>query len=481
MLNKTMSKAVTGLAVVISLVVAAPASGLGFSQEFCGNGASGLIAGSNGAGELLVAWGQTEGPSEGRLCNHAVSAAAIGSPATGFTPLGIVPSGGGLSFPVGVHIDDAGDAWIVGLHAELAPGDKYGPSYEASGSWLSFRPANKGFEGPLQLPTRHGESEAVLISGNRHGVVLVAWVTERGTYLAWATGGRLARVTFFGAEFHVAGMGLDEAGRALIAGYYPGRGDAEGESAIAVVTTTASGGIGRPRVIARSRRSLGKRRFTESLGVPVVGVGPRGDAFIAYATNWIWEGKWARQEFAGANMLAHRRAGGRLSRPKAFAKGFLDFATGAAPTNGGVPEPQTVTVDSAGRAAIVSVRNSHVEEIFLSSSAHTERRDRLGGLRPDTITIAGNANGQTVLGWTAGINNLTTVLGDTRGHHQRARATTPTLQIDSGDGPVPTIDEKGAADLVWIEEGTAGNNVVNARTLTPGATTVQIHQTNPTP
>jgi hypothetical protein len=476
-----MSKAACVFTVVMSLVVAAPASGLGFSQEFCGNGASSLIAGSNGAGELLVAWGQTEGPSEGRLCNHAVSEAAIGSPATGFTPLGIVPSGGGLSFPVGVHIDDAGDAWVVGMHAELEPSDKYGPSYGASGSWLSFRPANKGFEGPLELPTRHGESEAVLISGNRHGVALVAWETYRGTYLAWATGGRLARVTFFGAEFHVAEMGLDEAGRALVVGYYPGRGDAEGESAIAVVTTAASGDFGRPRVIARrSRRSFGKRRFTESLGVPVVGVGPRGDAFIAYETNWIWEGKWARQEFAGANMLAHRRAGGRLSRPKAFAKGFLEFATGAAPTDGGAPEPQTVTVDSAGRAAIVSVRNSHVEEIFLSSSAHTERRDRLGGPKPDAITVAGNANGQTVLGWTAGVSNLTTVLGDTRGHHRRARATTPPLQIYSGDGPVPTIDDRGTADLVWIE-GTAGNNVVNARALTPGATTVQIHRTNPAP
>ncbi len=470
MLNKTMSRAACVFTVVMSLVVATPASGLGFSQEFCGNGSSSLTAASNGAGDLLVAWGQTEDPSEGRLCNHAVSEAAIGSPATGFTPLGIVPSGGGLSFPVGVHVDDAGDAWVVGMHAELAPEDKYGPSYEASGSWLSFRPANRGFEGPLELPTRHGESEAVLISGNRHGVALVAWETYRGTYLAWATGGRLARVTFFGAEFHVAGMGLDEAGRALIVGYYPGRGDAEGESAIAVVTAADSGGFGRPRVIARrSRRSLGERRFTEGLGVPVVGVGPRGDAFIAYATNWIWEGKWTRQEFAGANMLVHRRADGRLGRPKAFAHGFLDLPNGVA------------TVDSAGRAVIVSLRNSHIEEIFLSSSGRTERRDRLGGPKPDAITIAGNANGQTVLGWTAGVSNLTTVLGDTRGHHQPARATTPPFQIYSGDGPVLTIDDKGTADLVWIEEGRAGNSVVNARTLTPGATTVQIHRTNPAP
>lgn len=141
-----------------------------------------------------------------------------------------------------------------------------------------------------------------------------------------------------------------------------------------------------------------------------------------------------------------------------------------------------VTVDSAGRAVIVSLRNSHVEEIFLSSSGHTERRDRLGGPKPEAITIAGNANGQTVLGWTAGVSNLTTVLGDTRGHHQPAQATTPPLQIYSGDGPVPTIDDKGTADLVWIEGGTAaGDNVVNARTLTPGATTVQIHRTNPKP
>ena len=168
-------------------------------------------------------------------------------------------------------------------------------------------------------------------------------------------------------------------------------------------------------------------------------------------------------------MLVHRRADGRLGRPKAFAHGFLDLPNGVA------------TVDSAGRAVIVSLRNSHIEEIFLSSSGRTERRDRLGGPKPDAITIAGNANGQTVLGWTAGVSNLTTVLGDTRGHHQPARATTPPFQIYSGDGPVLTIDDKGTADLVWIEEGRAGNSVVNARTLTPGATTVQIHRTNPAP
>ena len=147
---------------------AIPSANAGYLRELCPSGASYPIGASNNDGDLLVAWEQTELPVRDGICEQTASRAAIVSSNDGVIPLGTVPSGGALSFPVGAYIDGAGDAWIVGLHGEVGYG-KYGASYSRQGPWLSFLPVGGVFRGPVELPSRHGRSESVVIAGNLAG------------------------------------------------------------------------------------------------------------------------------------------------------------------------------------------------------------------------------------------------------------------------------------------------------------------------
>ena len=102
----------TALTVLAGLTMATPAAATPECQPFSDT----PLASVNGSGQMLVVW-------RGACSSSHVefSAAAIGSATTGFSDVGtILPPEAvapeGLSSPTSVFLDNAGEAWIAGVH-----------------------------------------------------------------------------------------------------------------------------------------------------------------------------------------------------------------------------------------------------------------------------------------------------------------------------------------------------------------------------
>lgn len=189
------------------MVVAAQA------RSACEKKIVGPLATMNTRGEMLVAWQDTENAGY-EFCGSAVADAAIGSTESGFTNMGTVSVAGTLSNPTSVYLDGAGNGWIVGVH-QVAGSGKYGPTYKNLGAWFAYRPAGESFQWPVELPTGGIKTQSsAFVAGNQAGRTVLAWSTERGTYLAWGTPtGGISVPTFIGRGFQVSGLSVGENGR----------------------------------------------------------------------------------------------------------------------------------------------------------------------------------------------------------------------------------------------------------------------------
>lgn len=447
--------------VVSLLVLAAPASG--YSRSPCESGVSYPVAASNDAGETLVAWQQARGEERG-LCFASAAMAAVGSAKGGFPTTSTVSAPGDLSFPTGAFIDDDGDAWVVGVDEHEVPGGhKYEVPYDRAGAWVTFRPAGGDFRAPVQLPTGRAPVDSVLIAGDRSGATLLAWSSERGTYIAWGTAtGTISRTTFIGKDFTVSSVGVDERGEALIVGYYPDP-RLEGADSIAVLSSLAFGRLSRPHIVARRGRY-------RTLGLPVLAVGPNGSAIIA------WEAP-NTPEFGSPSptpdMLIYRTAKGRFNKPIRFADNFLHFPGRATfPHSNEAVEPELAAVDSAGRAVIVTDTEHGVEEMLITSHGRADRRRRVGGTIDDDPALASNTAGLTTIAWPEGSNGtIDVVSGNIRGTKRQLQNITAREAISS-EPVVPVMNAEGGATVVWIEKA----NAVRAQGVAPGAPTATVFE-----
>ncbi len=405
------------------------------------------LAATNAEGEILVAW-QVRPSTRFELCGSALTDAAIGSTESGFADVGAVSAADTLSYPTDTFLDGAGNGWIVGVH-QVSHYEKYGPTYENVGAWFAFRPAGAGFQAPTELPIKGSESQSsAFVAGNRAGKTVLAWSTERGTYLAWGTPtGGISAPTFYGRGFQVSGLGVDESGRALIVGYYPGR---LGSTEIAVVSAGASGSFSQPRALAVRRRNR-RKHLVGYLGQPVVGIGPNGNAVIGWRANWL--NPRTAEEYAGPSLLLYRQADGHFDKPVRLPKVNLERA-------------EAVKVDGAGRGIIVLLTERGLREVTVAPSG------RIGPERPlpgsSAPSVASNPLGQTVIAW--GLSSVEIVLGDTQGLNGAPQTiATPLIY-----GLFVTIDARGVATVLWIAEDASHATVLDARSITPGAKTVEV-------
>ena len=188
------------------------------------------------------------------------------------------------TFPTGASLDSRGNGWVVGdlfnIHQRW---NKYGSETTPTGeAWAAFRPAGRPFQPAVSLShAPEGTLLSPLVASNAAGVSLIAWTSEHGSYLAWATTeGRILTPVFIGHNFSVVGIGVDEQGRALVVGEYTtvpiGTGTG---SSVAVVTASTYRVFSHPRTIARppSRHRKGVVGFTYE---PDVAFAPDGGAII---------------------------------------------------------------------------------------------------------------------------------------------------------------------------------------------------------
>jgi len=401
---------------------------------------------------MLVAW-QDTGSTGYEFCGNAFTYAAIGSTQSGFADVGAVSAAGTVSYPTDVSLDGAGDGWIVGVH-QVPRVEKYGYTYKNVGTWFAFRPAGGSFRAPVELPIKGPtEQSSAFVAGNQAGRTVLAWSTERGTYLAWGTPtGGISAPTFFGRGFQVSGLGVDESGRALIVGYYRGRLGAT-STEIAAVTAGVSGVFSRPHALAVRQRDQ-RRHLVGFLSLPVVGIGPLGNAVIGWGTSWLSQ----RAEYPnpGPSLLLYRQADGHFDRAIRLPKVNLESAAAA-------------SVDGAGRGIIVLVTEQGLREISVAPGGRTGPEHHLqGSLSP---SVASNALGQTVIAWRYGPSPIDIVLGNTRGINGPLQTiVTPNNEI------LATIDAHGVATVLWIPEGAS---VLDARAITPGAQTVEVASSEP--
>jgi hypothetical protein len=94
------SALVCGLGVLLAF---APSASGSYGRSACQNGASGALAASNGAGEILATWQQAQG-TEGGFCLGSGAMAAIGSTKAGFANTSTVSAPGQLSLLTGAFI-----------------------------------------------------------------------------------------------------------------------------------------------------------------------------------------------------------------------------------------------------------------------------------------------------------------------------------------------------------------------------------------
>jgi hypothetical protein len=141
----------------------------------------------------------------------------------------------------------AGNGWVVGDHEEIV-GGKYGQEFAKSGAWFAFRAAGRRLRRAVELAPSNQPIDPI-IAGNHAGSVVIAWNTQQGAVAAWGgPSGRISKRAFYGHGFYVTGAGVDEAGRALLAGYYPDH--LSGPARAIAVITGRAGSFSRPRILA---------------------------------------------------------------------------------------------------------------------------------------------------------------------------------------------------------------------------------------
>jgi hypothetical protein len=453
-----MRRKLPALALGLFIAVAAPASAMGESRSPCAEGSNYQVAAANAAGEVLVAWQQAR--VERGQCQGSVAEAASGSSTSRFSPLGAI-SARGLSFPTSAFLDRAGNGWVVGDHEEIV-GGKYGQEFEKSGAWFAFRAAGRRLRRAVELAPSNQPTDP-LIAGNQAGSVVIAWNTQRGAYLAWgAPSGRISRPAFYGHGLYLTGAGVDEAGRALLAGDYP---DPSSSSARAIVVITGrAGSFSRPRILAAAPRKP-RRSFFGFFGEPVMASGVNGQAVIA------WQSRPNPNNGISHDTLVYRRADGRFTRPRSFAIDFLG-------TRSPLAEPNRAIIDGSGRALLLTRNTLGVEEVTVSAQGRPSAPRRIITGDLGQPSLAGNAAGEAIVTWsqlqgTGGINYLT---GTTQGLSGATQTILSAPNTDDG-APIAVLGAQPPATLIWVHATKDSTDSLLARTSTPTGQTLPV----PTP
>jgi hypothetical protein len=356
-----------------------------------------------------------------------------------------------LAFPTAVFLDDAGDGWVAGSTqtSSLYRGLEY---YSIDGAWFAFRRAGGAF-GPVVKLRGTGP---VWISGNAAGKVLLAWRAAHGSYVAWGSpSGRLSKPRFFGGGFEVSGLGVDEHGRGLLVGYYPAAHDEAGARTIVSIAANGAGHFARAHVLAVIPR-YGPRHRLGILYPPLLGTGPTGAGVIAWQAEPAPSGR-------PRITLVYLQADGRYGRPVRL------------PSILGFPNDDVATVDSAGRALILSVNNGTPREIAVAPGGKLGPVQRLSPSHTVyEASLVGNAAGQTAITWSIGFSGslISAVLGDTGGANSALQAL-PGTHRASGAEDIATIDAQGNTTLLWAEE-TAATNAVMAQEVGSSTTAVRV-------
>lgn len=429
----------------------------------CEYGVRDPLAASGGAGETLVAWTEvTSDAAEGdeaEVCDSSVTQAAVGSPETGFTDMGTLSAPDLMSAPTGAVVNEAGSAWVIGVHNAVVGANKYGLDWAWTSAWLAFRPPGGGFREPIKLPTRGQLVDAPLVASNRAGVALFAWDTARGTYLAWGTpSGAVTAPRFVGHRFRVAGIGVSERGEALAVGYYITRASPDEATAIVSLVGPAYGAFSTPRAIATESRNA-RGRVVGRFERPLVAIGATGSAVI------VWE-TWRElpRESLGPSRLIYRYADGRFTRPRKLPKKFLNLGVGA----------PAATVDAAGRALIVRDSEQGWREVAVMPGGRIGLERRLAAAVYNEPRLAGNELGETAIG-ESGIGSelgIRTIFGDTSGGPETSQTFAIAHKVVGA--PAMTIDRQGDVTAIWVEEPQRGTSVLDTRVVAPGAETIQI-------
>jgi hypothetical protein len=444
--------------VLLAILGVTPASSAWAS---CGRGASGPLAATNARGEILTAW--EDAPRGEQACFDAVAAAAVGSPEVGFTDLGMVSTPGRSSFPKDVFLDDPGNGWVIGINNAVVGAGKYTPELATTGVWVAFRPAGGRFQAPIELPWSGTGGEPVLVTGNQAGVTLLAWSTTRGSYLAWGSpAGTVSAPRFVGHGFQLANVGVDDRGRALVIGYYPSRSNPGGATSIVAITGQAYGAFSRARVVATQPRNAHGRAIS-LFERPLAAIGPTGDAII------VWE-TWRKvpHESPGPSLLVYRDANSHFTKPRPLAKKFLDL---------GIETP-AATVDAAGRALIVRDSDNGWQEVAIAPGGHVGPEHPLQFGADSSVALAGNELGQTLISATnIPARVIHTMLGNTLGTGG-AFEFFDSLEVVSGE-VIPTLDSEGRATVIWVAGPYSENDVIDARTIAPGAPIIQVTRNEP--
>lgn len=417
----------------------------------CVEGASYPLATANAPGQVLIAWQQSR--REGAVCQSASADVAIGSTGAGFLSMGAIPAKG-LSYATGAFLDQAGDGWVVGVH-QRPVASKYEVEYVRQGAWYAFRPAGGSFGRAVDLPA--GAPRGIpKVAGNAAGTVVLAWQRPNGAELAWgnASGAISKPVLYRG--FQVSGVGVDEAGRALVAGYYP----APAARARAIVAIAGrAGSFSGPRILAVPSRRHGRHGI---LSQPLLAVGPNGQALIA------WESLAREGAARSRDMLVYRRADGRLDRPVPLATNFLQ---------GSIPleEANRAAVDGAGRGLIVAGSRVGLQSVAVSADGRPGPTRRLAVGSVQDPTLAANQSGTTIVTWgeSRGAGGIDFALGQNQepGGELRSIESTP----GSSDGlPTAVVDGLGETTLVWVHGQAGAPDTLRASAGSPGAPVLQV-------
>jgi hypothetical protein len=443
--------------VLLALIVPASAGG---SPPTCWEEASPPLAAANGAGETLVAWGDSCDYEEG-FPLRANARVAIGNVKTGFTNFGSISSSGRVVLPASVSIDDAGDSWVMGFDAMFERRGKYGGLYQDNtGVWFSFRPAHGAFQVSTGLPTGGTLIRAAFVASNRVGATVLAWTTLRGTYVAWGTPtGKISKPHFIGHRFEAIRVGVDNLNRALIVGAYP-------DTTIATVSGRLGHSFSRIQKVASPLND--RRNLRERFGEPLVAIGVRGDAFITWETNWEEsEGGEFSGEFEGPTERVYRRPDGYIVRTAGLSRALFGYAEQGA----------GATVDRVGATVVLRPIETGYEVIALSPSGRVRSR-----LRPPNSSawrgpnLAGNEYGKAVIGWSGPCNSCVSAkLVNTRGTRTASRTFTTQYEVPIG-AVTMTVDPQGSAAAIWMEKGVSQSGIyaINARAIEPGGQTVLV-------
>lgn len=444
----------------LAAVLAAPAASDGYIRFTCGgHGYSSLLSTTSDRDETLLVWEKGQESQDG-FCESTIAEAAVGSTSSGFGALGMISNTGKLSYATGVSLDEAGDGWVIGLHEAYSGSNRYGPHFEPSGAWAAFRPAGSGFHAPVELPFKGEPPSAAWVAGNRAGRTLLAWSTPDGSYLSLATNaGVVSKPTFIGRGFQVSAVGVAESGRAVVVGYY---GSKSFEAIkIAAVTTNASGSFSRPQVLVNRPRNVSKHLIGH-FEQPIAAVGPRGNAVIAWETDWVE--RRSEEEFSGPNELMYLQANGHFDKPVRLASRFLD-------------SPGEGAVDHTGGAVVISANVDHgLREDTVSPGGRVGQERKLWGF-VDEVSMAGNEFGRIAIGWVDGAQRLGVIVGNIKGVDDKPQLITTPHEV--GLELTVAMNAQGVATVFWVEKPAKDQTILYAQSITPGAQPVEIASSEP--